>query len=98
MGRIEGDGIQRRVVHQPQPKVEPKIKPEERAGNNSRATRIGDLQLQGQQKRDRIERLYGASAASVSMMNDISLIRATAKADNAHLQTFYQETFFGNCR
>ncbi len=89
MGRIEHDGIQRRVIHQPQPKAEPKIRPEERAGNDSRATRIGDLQLQGQQKRDRIERLYGANAASVSMMNDIRLIRATAKADNAHQQIFH---------
>jgi len=57
--------VQRRVIHQPQPKVEPKIEVEQKVNSDSSATRIGDLRLRGQQQRDRIERLYGASGASL---------------------------------
>ncbi|MGI8554875.1 MAG: hypothetical protein ACR2LT_00745, partial [Pyrinomonadaceae bacterium] len=92
MGRIENDRV-KRVVHHAQPKVEPKPKPkvEPQTFDTSGASRKGELRLQGQQQRDRIERLYGAGAASVSAMNDIRLITATAKANNAHRQTYNKE-------
>lgn len=67
MGRIEGDQIQKRVIQQPQPKVEPKveskIKVDQRVNTDSSTTRRADLQNYGQQQRDRIEGLYGAGAA-----------------------------------
>jgi F0F1-type ATP synthase membrane subunit b/b' len=92
MGRIENDGVQRRVIHQPQPKIEPKPKVEPKTLDASGgATRRNELRMQGQQQRDRIERLYGAGAASVSMMNEIGLISATTKANKAHQQTFTKE-------
>ena len=66
MGRIENDGVQRRVIHQPQPKIEPKPKVEPKTLDASGgATRRNELRMQGQQQRDRIERLYGAGGASV---------------------------------
>ncbi len=91
MGRIENDGI-RRVGNYTQPKVEPKPKPkvEVQTFDNS-ATRRGEVRMQEQQQRDRIERLYGAGAASVLMKNDIRLITATTKANNAHRQTYNKE-------
>lgn len=91
MGRIENDGVQRRVIHHVQPRVEPKVRIDQKVNNDAPATRIGDLKLRGQQQRDRIERLYGAGAASVSAMNDIRLITATTKANKAHQQTFNKE-------
>ncbi len=64
MGRIENDGVSRRIVNQPQPKIEPKPKVEPQPFNPSTGRR-NELRMQGQQQRDRIERLYGAGAASV---------------------------------
>lgn len=92
MGRIENDGV-KRVRHHVQPKIEPKPKPkvEPQIFDNSGASRKGELRFQGQQQRDRIERLYGAGAASVSTMNDIRLMTATTKANIAHQQTYNKE-------
>ena len=92
MSRIENDGV-KRVVPYAQPKIEPKPQPkvEPQTFDNSGATRKGELRFQGQQQRDRIERLYGAGAASVSTMNDIRLMTATTKANNAHRQTYNKE-------
>ena len=92
MGRIENDGV-KRVVPYAQPKIEPKPQPkiERQTFDNSGATRKGEVRFQGQQQRDRIERLYGAGAASVSTMNDIRLMTATTKANNAHRQTYNKE-------
>ncbi len=92
MGRIENDGV-KRVTNYTQPRVEPKPKSkvEPQTFDNSSATRKGEVRFQGQQQRDRLERLYGAGAASVSTMNDIRLMTATAKANNAHRQTYSRE-------
>lgn len=88
--RINNNEPQRRIhtsgndVIKPKPTIEPQ--PKETTGSTARRA---DTENYGQQQRDRIERLYGASAASVSMMNDIRLISATAKANKAHRQTFH---------
>jgi len=92
MGRIENDTVQRRVIPPVKPKkVEPKITVDQKVNNALPTTRRGELQFQGQQQRDRIERLYGAGAASVSMMNDVRLISATTKANKAHQQAYTKE-------
>lgn len=94
MGRIENDAVQRRHVTPPvEPKkVEPQFRVEPKADNElSPTSRLGELQFRGQQQRDRIERLYGAGAASVSTMNDVRLITATVKANRAHRQTYAAE-------
>jgi hypothetical protein len=54
----------------------------------SRMTRLGDLQAQAQQRRERLERLIPAATAGISAVNDISLLRAGVAADKAQREVY----------
>lgn len=77
-------------IEPPKPKVviPPTIAKPQQTGE---ATLKGGVQLYGQQKRDQIERLYGAGGAGISLFNDIGLIKATSSANSAYKQTFNSE-------
>lgn len=55
------------------------------------AAKRADLTAYGNQQKDRIERLYGAGAASVSTMRDIRLAGATKQANRAYARTYQNE-------
>ncbi|MBC7796467.1 MAG: hypothetical protein H7Z37_06320 [Pyrinomonadaceae bacterium] len=80
-------------IEPPKPKVviPPTIaKPQQ----NGEATLKSGVQLYGEQKRDQIERLYGAGAAGISLLNTVGLAKAataTENANNAYKQTFNSE-------
>ncbi len=61
------------------------------ANNSSSAAGRSNFKAYGNQQKDRLERLYGAGAASIATMRDLRLAVATKKANWAFARTYQNE-------
>lgn len=95
MGKLDGDLRSNPVrVNHPVQKREPvkqTVKPND--GNddsNNTATLKSNLQIYGQQQKERLERLYAAGAGGALAVKDVGLMRATSRADKAYDAVYSQ--------
>ncbi len=73
------------------PENPPRTPTPQKTDNGGSADRRSNFAAYGNQQKERLERLYGAGAASVSTMRDVRLAATTKKANWAFARTYQSE-------